>query len=84
MAIAPHSSKPHLDRPALRVVRLSGAALTEGIEPIGVEVALEALRDGWSQRKLSISWVTQTVAFRTNDAQNEHAIQRRSTNSKRP
>jgi len=80
MAIPQHSPTPRLDQPALRVVRMSGAALTEGIESIvidgvtvpvfnaaktvtdcfkyrnkiGLDVALEALRDGWSQRKLTI------------------------------
>lgn len=80
MAIPPNSPTPRLDQPALRVVRMSGAALTEGIEPllidgvqvpvfnaaktvadcfkyrnkIGLDVALEALRDGWAQRKLSM------------------------------
>jgi predicted transcriptional regulator of viral defense system len=73
MAIPHHSPTPRLDQPALRVVRMSGAALTEGIEAveidglkvpvfnaaktvadcfkyrnkIGLDVALEALRDGW-------------------------------------
>lgn len=80
MAIPHHWPTPRLDQPALRVVRMSGAALTEGIEPveidgvtvpvfnaaktvadcfkyrnkIGLDVALEALRDGWSQRKLTM------------------------------
>ena len=80
MAIPHHSPTPRLDHPALRVVRMSGAALTEGIEPIvidgvtvpvfnaaktvadcfkyrnkiGLDVAMEALRDGWTQRKLSM------------------------------
>ena len=80
LAIPHHSPTPRLDQPALRVVRMSGAALTEGIEPIeidgievpvfnaaktvadcfkyrnkiGLDVALEALRDGWSQRKLTM------------------------------
>lgn len=89
MAIPHHSPTPRLDQPALRVVRMSGAALTEGIEPIvidgvevpvfnaaktvadcfkyrnkiGLDVALEALRDGWSQRKLSMDalWHYATV-----------------------
>ncbi|RJP64650.1 MAG: transcriptional regulator [Comamonadaceae bacterium] len=89
VAIPHHSPTPRLDQPALRVVRMSGAALTEGIEPIvidgvkvpvfnaaktvadcfkyrnkiGVDVALEALRDGWSQRKLSMDalWHHATV-----------------------
>ena len=80
MAIPHHSPTPRLDQPALRVVRMSGTALTEGIEQveidgvkvpvfnaaktvadcfkyrnkIGLDVALEALRDGWSQRKLAM------------------------------
>lgn len=77
------------DQPALRVVRMSGTALTEGIEPveidgvkvpvfnaaktvadcfksrnkIGLDVALEALRDGWTQRKLTMDalWHYATV-----------------------
>ena len=80
VAIPPHTPTPRLDQPALRVVRMSGAALTEGIEQIlidgvqvpvfnvaktvadcfkyrnkiGLDVALEALRDGWGQRKLTM------------------------------
>ena len=80
LAIPHHSPTPRLDQPALRVVRTSGAGLSEGIEPvlidgvnvpvfnaaktvadcfkyrnkIGLDVALEALRDGWAQRKLSM------------------------------
>ncbi|MDQ0072525.1 putative transcriptional regulator of viral defense system [Variovorax boronicumulans] len=80
VAIPHHSPTPRLDQPALRVVRMSGTALTEGIEPveidgvkvpvfnaaktvvdcfkyrnkIGLDVALEALHDGWSQRKLTM------------------------------
>jgi predicted transcriptional regulator of viral defense system len=80
LAIPHHSPTPRLDQPALRVVRMSGAALTDGIEPIlidgvqvpvfnadktvadcfkyrhkiGLDVALEALRDGWAQRKLKM------------------------------
>ena len=80
VAIPPHSPTPKLDHPALRVVRMSGASLTEGIElveiegvtvqmfnasktvadcfkfrnKIGLDVALEALRDGWSQHKLTM------------------------------
>ena len=89
MAIPHHSPTPRLDQPALRVVRMSGAALTEGIEPveidgvrvpvfnaaktvadcfkyrnkIGLDVALEALRDGWTQRKLTMDalWHYATV-----------------------
>lgn len=80
LAIPPHTSIPRLDQPALRVVRMSGPALTDGIEPIeidgvqvpvfnaaktvadcfkyrnkiGLDVALEALRDGWVQRRLTM------------------------------
>jgi predicted transcriptional regulator of viral defense system len=98
VAIPHHSPTPRLDQPALRVVRMSGAALTEGIEPIvidgvkvpvfnaaktvadcfkyrnkiGVDVALEALRDGWSQRRLSM------------DALWHHATVNRVTNVMRP
>jgi len=89
MAIPHHSPTPRLDQPALRVVRMSGAALTEGVDlvdidgvqvpvfnaaktvadcfkyrnKIGLDVALEALRDGWSQRKLSMDalWHYATV-----------------------
>ena len=89
MAIPPHTPTPRLNQPALRVVRMSGAALTEGVEPvevdgiqvpvfnpaktvadcfkyrnkIGLDVALEALRDGWSQRKLTMDalWHYATV-----------------------
>ena len=78
MAIPPNTPTPRPGQPALRVVRMSGAALTEGIElvdidgvqvpvfnaaktvadcfkyrnKIGLDVALEALRDGWQQGKL--------------------------------
>jgi predicted transcriptional regulator of viral defense system len=80
LAIPPHTPTPRIDQPALRVVRMSGPALTEGIEPIeidgvqvpvfnvaktvadcfkyrnkiGLDVALEALHDGWAQRKLTM------------------------------
>ena len=80
LAIPPHTPTPRLDQPSLRVVRMSGPALTDGVEPIdidgvrvpvfnanktvadcfkyrnkiGVDVALEALRDGWAQRKLTM------------------------------
>ena len=80
LAIPPHTPTPRLEQPTLRVVRMSGPALTEGIElieidgvqvpvfnpaktvadcfkfrnKIGLDVALEALRDGWAQRKLTM------------------------------
>jgi predicted transcriptional regulator of viral defense system len=80
LAIPPHTPTPRMDKPTLRVVRMSGPALSEGVEPIGIDgvqvpafnanktvadcfkyrnkigldVALEALRDGWAQRKLTM------------------------------
>ncbi len=80
LAIPPNTPTPRLDQPALRVVRMSGPALTEGIKrieidgvqvpvfdpaktvadcfkfrnKIGLDVALEALRDGWAQRQLTM------------------------------
>ncbi|XAH25377.1 type IV toxin-antitoxin system AbiEi family antitoxin domain-containing protein [Xylophilus sp. GW821-FHT01B05] len=80
LAIPHHSPTPRLDQPALRAMRMSGPALTEGVEhlqidgvqvpvfnaaktvadcfkyrnKIGLDVALEALRDGWTQRKLTM------------------------------
>jgi predicted transcriptional regulator of viral defense system len=80
VAIPHHSPTPRLDQPALRVVRMSGQAFTEGVDPIvidgvkvpvfnpaktvadcfkhrnkiGIDVAIEALRDGWTQRKLTM------------------------------
>ena len=80
IAIPHHSPTPRLDQPALRVVRMSGQAFSEGVESIlvdgvnvpvfnpaktvadcfkhrnkiGIDVALEALRDGWSRRKLTM------------------------------
>lgn len=80
IAIPPHMTSPRMDQPAIRVVRMSDAALTDGIDhlkidgvnvpvftaartvvdcfrfrnKIGLDVALEALRDGWSQRKFML------------------------------
>jgi predicted transcriptional regulator of viral defense system len=80
LAIPLHMVTPRLDQPAIRVVRMSDEALTEGVErrnidgvkvpvfsaartvvdcfrfrnKIGLDVALEALRDGWRQRKFTI------------------------------
>ena len=80
IAIPHNSPTPRLDQPALRAIRMSGPALSEGIEQmqidgvsvpvfnsaktvadcfkyrnkIGLDVALEALRDGWAQRKLTV------------------------------
>ncbi len=78
LAIAHNAPTPRVDQPALRIVRMSGPAFTEGVETkridgvevrvfdaaktvadcfkfrnkIGLDVALEALRDGWAQGKL--------------------------------
>ncbi len=80
LAIPNHAPVPRLDQPAVHVVRMSGPALSEGIDQmlvdgvqvpvfnaaktvadcfkyrnkIGLDVALEALRDGWAQRKLTM------------------------------
>lgn len=80
IAVPHNSPTPRIDQPALRVVRMSGAALVEGVEhveidgvnvpvfnaaktvvdcfkyrnKIGLDVALEALRDGWAQRMLTM------------------------------
>ena len=76
IALPPRAHHPRLDYPLVRVIRLSGKALTEGVEmhtiggipvrvytpaktvgdcfkyrnKIGLDVALEALRDCWRKR----------------------------------
>jgi predicted transcriptional regulator of viral defense system len=98
IAIPQHMVTPKLDQPAIRVVRMSDAALAEGVDrlnidgvavpvfnaartvvdcfrfrnKIGLDVALEALRDGWSQRKFTI------------DDLGRHAILGRVVNVMRP
>lgn len=37
LAIPPHTPTPRLDQPALRVVRMSGPALSEGVEPVEID-----------------------------------------------
>ncbi|OUM04453.1 type IV toxin-antitoxin system AbiEi family antitoxin domain-containing protein [Variovorax sp. JS1663] len=80
LAIPQHMVTPRLDQPAIRVVRMSDAALADGIErrtidgikvpvfnaartvvdcfrfrnKIGLDVALEALREGLRQRKFTL------------------------------
>ncbi len=80
IALSPRAYHPCLDYPPVRVVRLSGLALTEGVEAhdiggvsvrvttpaktvadcfkyrnkIGLDVALEALRDGWHKRVVTM------------------------------
>jgi predicted transcriptional regulator of viral defense system len=77
LALPPGSTPPRMVSPPLKVVRMSGASLTEGVEriridgievpvfnaaktiadcfkfrnKIGLDVALEALREGWRERK---------------------------------
>jgi len=79
LAIDNKAIAPRLDYPPLRIVRFSGAALTEGIEErdvegtavrvtnvaktvadcfkyrnkIGLDVALEALREAWREKRVS-------------------------------
>ena len=78
-AIGNKAAAPKLDYPPLRLVRFSGAALTEGVEEhavdgtlvhvtsvaktvadcfkyrnkIGLDVALEALREAWDGRRMT-------------------------------
>ncbi|HQS76558.1 MAG: transcriptional regulator [Gallionellales bacterium 35-53-114] len=78
LAIENKAVKPKLDYPPLRIVRFSGAALTEGVEEhivdgvtvrvtsvaktvadcfkfrnkIGLDVALEALREAWNEKRM--------------------------------
>ncbi len=80
LALPSNVPAPRIDQPALRAIRMSGPALTEGMEhllidgvqvpvfnaaktvadcfkyrnKIGLDVALEALHDGWAQRKLTM------------------------------
>lgn len=80
LAIPHRMLTPRLDQPALRVIRMSGSSMTEGIEiisvdgvsvpvfnlaktiadcfkyrnKIGLDVALEALHEGWRQRKVTM------------------------------
>lgn len=79
LAIENKAMAPKLDYPPLRIVRFSGAALTEGIEEhtvegvpvritcvaktvadcfkyrnkIGLDVALEALREAWREKRMT-------------------------------
>ena len=89
LAIPNKARAPKIDYPPLRIVRFSGAALTEGIEErvldgvlvrvtnvdrtvadcfkfrnkIGLDVALEALQEGWRAKRLSMDelWRYATV-----------------------
>lgn len=80
IAIPQHMVSPRLDRPAIRVVRMSDQALTDAVDrlridgvavpvfnaartvvdcfrfrnKIGLDVALEALREGWRLRKFTM------------------------------
>lgn len=79
LAIENKAIRPKLDYPPLRIVRFSGAALTEGVEEhivdgvtvrvtgvaktvadcfkyrnkIGLDVALEALREAWHEKRMT-------------------------------
>ena len=79
LAIENKAITPKLDYPPLRIVRFSGAALTEGVEEhvvddvtvritciaktvadcfkyrnkIGLDVALEALREAWHEKRMT-------------------------------
>ncbi|MHB8679403.1 MAG: type IV toxin-antitoxin system AbiEi family antitoxin domain-containing protein [Rudaea sp.] len=89
LAIPHHMVAPRLDQPRLRIVRMSGPALEQGIEhrsidgvsvavfnaaktvvdcfkyrnKIGLDVALEALRESWRARKVKMDdlWRYATV-----------------------
>jgi predicted transcriptional regulator of viral defense system len=80
LALPPRARQPMVDYPPLRITRMSGEALTDGIEEhrhggavlrvyspaktvadcfkfrnkIGLDVALEALRDGWRSKKVTM------------------------------
>ena len=89
LAIAHRAPIPRIDRPAIRTVRMSGAAFADGIEQlsvdgvtvpvfnaaktvadcfkyrnkIGIDVALEALRDGWQQQKFTMDDIWRYAAL---------------------
>ena len=80
LAIPRHMLSPRFSQPALRVIRMSGPSLTEGVDRLkvdgvevpvfnaaktiadcfkfrnktGLDVALEALREGWNKRKVTM------------------------------
>lgn len=80
LALPPGTTPPRMDSPQLKVVRMSGASLTEGVErvridgievpvfdtaktiadcfkfrnKIGLDIALEALRDAWRQKRVTM------------------------------
>jgi len=94
MAIPHHMLRPRIDQPSLRIVRMSGESLTEGIKnmsvdgvtvavfnpaktiadcfkfrnKIGIDVALEALQEGWRKRKITMDelWHYATINRVTN------------------
>jgi predicted transcriptional regulator of viral defense system len=83
MTLPSHMLTPRIDQPRLRIVRMSGKSLVEGVEErifdgvtirvftlaktiadcfkfrnkIGLDVALEALRDGWQKNAISMDEV---------------------------
>jgi predicted transcriptional regulator of viral defense system len=88
IAIPQNAPTPRVHQPSLRIVRMSGPALAEGVETrrmdgaevqifsaektvadcfkfrnrIGLDVALEALRDGWSRGLLSMDALARHAA----------------------
>ena len=98
LAIPNRVAAPRIEQPAIRVVRMSDAALSEGLQrkridgvevpifdpartvvdcfkfrnKIGLDVALEALRDGWRERRFTIAELW------------HHATQQRVANVMRP
>lgn len=89
MAIPQRRLPPRLDQPALRVIRMSGEALTQGVQTlkvdgvavpvfnpaktvadcfkyrnkIGLDVALEALHEGWRQRRFKMDELSRYAAI---------------------
>ena len=89
MAIDRRARRPALRYPPLRIVRYTGAALTEGVESrrvegrevrvynvaktvadcfkyrnkIGLDVALEALREGWRARRFTMDELDRYAAI---------------------
>ena len=89
MALAQNAPTPRVEQPSLRVVRMSGPSLAEGVEfrridgvkvpifsaektvadcfkyrnKIGMDVALEALREGWTRGLLAMDVLAHHAAI---------------------
>lgn len=89
IALERRAHRPNLEYPPLRIVRFTGAALTEGVEEhpvegqivhvysvaktvadcfkyrnkIGLDVALEALREGWKARAFTMEQIEHFAAI---------------------